>query len=262
MCFFVFFPSCFCFFDQFAAEVVMWQNLSPRWGSKLLLWLTKPIWIYHPALDIWVRSHLLPSICNIICSRINLNGKIAIIVIDKVIWCDYSVMCRLLLKCLQDSPFNNGLFLWNGSPFGLHLNTSTSAFYYKLSSSILQDTSIEYQPGDAFSIVCPNPAAEVDRLIQRLGLCDQSENPFLIQLMAETKKRRAVVPEYIPQPCTVRHVLMHCCDIRTTLKKVWWELLAKTVQQPPPMHFMGLLYLHSWSDFFVLNKYCTSHHKP
>ncbi|XP_072030751.1 methionine synthase reductase-like [Amphiura filiformis] len=91
----------------------------------------------------------------------------------------------------------------------------------------ISDAPIDYQPGDAFSIICPNPSTEVDLLIQRLGLIEQADNVFSLQLIANTKKRRATIPDYIPKTCTVRHALTHCCDIRTPMKKAVLRMLVE-----------------------------------
>ncbi|XP_038078300.1 methionine synthase reductase-like [Patiria miniata] len=91
----------------------------------------------------------------------------------------------------------------------------------------ISETGIHYQPGDSFSIVCHNDSREVNDLIQRLGLQDKADCPLSLQVLSGTKKRRAVVPEYIPQPlCTLRHALSHCCDIRTPPKKAFLRVLV------------------------------------
>ncbi|XP_071789021.1 methionine synthase reductase-like [Asterias amurensis] len=87
---------------------------------------------------------------------------------------------------------------------------------------------MSYQPGDSFSIICPNDDEEVNDLIQRLGQEDKADCPLSLKVMAGTKKRRAAVPEYIPQPlCTLRHALKHSCDIRSPPKKAFLRVLVE-----------------------------------
>ncbi|XP_013395361.1 methionine synthase reductase-like [Lingula anatina] len=88
-------------------------------------------------------------------------------------------------------------------------------------------TSIDYEPGDTFGVVCVNDKKECDMLIDRLQLSDIADVPFRMMLKQETKKKLAVVPPHLPNPCTVRHALVTGCDIRTAPKKAFLRLLAE-----------------------------------
>lgn len=46
-----------------------------------------------------------------------------------------------------------------------------------------------YQPGDAFNMFCPNRAAEVEGMLQRLRLYDQRNHAVNIGLCKDTKKK-------------------------------------------------------------------------
>ncbi|XP_022084501.1 methionine synthase reductase-like [Acanthaster planci] len=90
----------------------------------------------------------------------------------------------------------------------------------------ISESGIQYQPGDSFSIICPNDSKEVSNLIQRLGLADKADCPLSLQVLSGTKKRRAAIPEYIPTPlCSLRHAFLHCCDIRSPPKKAFLRVL-------------------------------------
>lgn len=46
-----------------------------------------------------------------------------------------------------------------------------------------------YQPGDSFDVYWPNRATEVEEMLHRLGLQDQTNHRVLISLLKDTKKR-------------------------------------------------------------------------
>ena len=54
----------------------------------------------------------------------------------------------------------------------------------------------------------------------RLDLPEEGRIPFTLSVIEGTRKKKAVIPEYIPQPCTAEHLLLTCCDIRSPPKKV------------------------------------------
>lgn len=52
-----------------------------------------------------------------------------------------------------------------------------------------QDTSFEYQPGDAFCVICPNNVSEVEKLLHSLGLSEKGDNFVCVKVKQGTKKK-------------------------------------------------------------------------
>ncbi|XP_052807093.1 methionine synthase reductase-like isoform X2 [Mya arenaria] len=96
----------------------------------------------------------------------------------------------------------------------------------------ISDSGIEYQPGDAISVICPNDAKEVDMLLTRLGLEDKADTTMQITVLTATKKRNANVPSHVPPVCTPRHLLMTCLDIRQPPKKALLRVLVDHTKDP------------------------------
>ncbi|XP_072009095.1 methionine synthase reductase isoform X3 [Engystomops pustulosus] len=91
----------------------------------------------------------------------------------------------------------------------------------------ISNTTIEFQPGDSFGIVSPNPPDEVTELINKLGLSEKREYQIWMTIKRETNKRGEVVPNYIPQRCSVQYLLTWCLEIRALLKKVFLRALVE-----------------------------------
>ncbi|XP_074652264.1 methionine synthase reductase-like [Tubulanus polymorphus] len=96
----------------------------------------------------------------------------------------------------------------------------------------LEAPDYQYEPGDSVSIVCENEPSEVQRLLQRLNVADVADKKCILSVMAETKKKRAVIHDYIPTEATLRHIFTSCCDIRTTLKKACLRMLVDYTTDP------------------------------
>uniref|UniRef100_A0A2K6FUP3 Methionine synthase reductase n=1 Tax=Propithecus coquereli TaxID=379532 RepID=A0A2K6FUP3_PROCO len=60
-------------------------------------------------------------------------------------------------------------------------------------------TDFSYQPGDAFSVICPNSDSEVQNLLERLQLADKRECCVLLKIKADTKKKEHL-PKLQPRP--------------------------------------------------------------
>ncbi|XP_066458387.1 methionine synthase reductase [Eleutherodactylus coqui] len=91
----------------------------------------------------------------------------------------------------------------------------------------IANTTIDLQPGDSFSIVCPNPPGEVTDLIDKLGLSDKKDRQVHLTVKSGTKKRGAVVPGYIPENCSLESLLTWCLEIRAAPKKAFLRALAE-----------------------------------
>lgn len=58
---------------------------------------------------------------------------------------------------------------------------------------LFKNTTIDFQPGDSFGIICPNPAGEVTELLTKLGLSDKKDCPVCLTVKSETKKKGIAV---------------------------------------------------------------------
>ncbi|XP_054840963.1 methionine synthase reductase [Eublepharis macularius] len=91
----------------------------------------------------------------------------------------------------------------------------------------ISETTFSYQPGDAFNVICPNYACEVDKLLCFLGLLEKKEHLVCLKVKPGTKKRGAVVPQYIPENSSVNFILTCCLEIRTVAKKALLRSLVE-----------------------------------
>ena len=66
----------------------------------------------------------------------------------------------------------------------------------------------------------------------RLKCDDIADQPFSLEIIEGTKKKNPSVPEHVPRNATLRHVLLHCCDIRTVPKKVLIPIIIHYVLLP------------------------------
>ncbi|XP_077167045.1 methionine synthase reductase isoform X2 [Paroedura picta] len=91
----------------------------------------------------------------------------------------------------------------------------------------VSETTFSYQPGDAFNVICPNHASEVDELLRFLGLSEKKEHLVCLKVMPGTKKKGADVPWYIPEKSSVNFILTWCLEIRTVPKKAFLRSLVE-----------------------------------
>lgn len=55
-----------------------------------------------------------------------------------------------------------------------------------------QNTAFDYQPGDAFCVICPNSVSEVEELLHILGLSERGERFLCVKVKEGTKKKGKV----------------------------------------------------------------------
>lgn len=96
----------------------------------------------------------------------------------------------------------------------------------------LTNSLLEYQPGDSIGVVCPNTSSDIEALLERLELLDRADVPFRLSVRPELaalkmgSKLKYLIPPHLPQQATLRHVLTHCCEIRSVPRKAMMRLLA------------------------------------
>ncbi|NXG51706.1 MTRR reductase, partial [Psilopogon haemacephalus] len=89
------------------------------------------------------------------------------------------------------------------------------------------DTAFDYQPGDAFCVLCPNSASEVEELLHTLGLSDKGECFVSVKVKQGTKKKGATHPQHIPERSTPKFILTWCLEIRAIPKKAFLRALVE-----------------------------------
>lgn len=84
-----------------------------------------------------------------------------------------------------------------------------------------RESEVCFKPGDSFGFLCVNRLAEVDYVIERLGVLDS-------EVVSVTHSKMARNMEHLPkQPLTVRRLLATCCDVRGIPKKIFLRTLAE-----------------------------------
>uniref|UniRef100_A0A672NQA8 Methionine synthase reductase n=1 Tax=Sinocyclocheilus grahami TaxID=75366 RepID=A0A672NQA8_SINGR len=91
----------------------------------------------------------------------------------------------------------------------------------------LDISNLAYQPGDAFDILCPNRASEVEELLLRLDLQTQKNCAVQVNLL---KNSTAKIPLHIPQNGSLQFILTWCLEIRSAPKKAFVRALADFTQ--------------------------------
>ncbi|NXF92748.1 MTRR reductase, partial [Eubucco bourcierii] len=91
----------------------------------------------------------------------------------------------------------------------------------------IADTVFDYQPGDAFCVICPNSAKEVEELLRILGLSEKGECFVSVKVKQGTKKKGATHPQHIPERSTLKFILTWCLEIRAIPKKAFLRALVE-----------------------------------
>ncbi|NXR62053.1 MTRR reductase, partial [Rhadina sibilatrix] len=91
----------------------------------------------------------------------------------------------------------------------------------------IADTAFEYQPGDAFCVMCPNNVSEVEELLHILGLSEKGDDFVCVKVKQGTKKKGASRPQHIPERSTLKFILTWCLEIRAIPKKAFLRALVE-----------------------------------
>ncbi|NXG70999.1 MTRR reductase, partial [Baryphthengus martii] len=91
----------------------------------------------------------------------------------------------------------------------------------------IADTVFDYQPGDAFCVICPNNINEVEELLHVLGLSEKGEYFVSVDIKQGTKKKGAAHPQHIPERSTLKFILTWCLEIRAIPKKAFLRALVE-----------------------------------
>uniref|UniRef100_A0A8C1YTW0 Methionine synthase reductase n=1 Tax=Cyprinus carpio TaxID=7962 RepID=A0A8C1YTW0_CYPCA len=91
----------------------------------------------------------------------------------------------------------------------------------------ISEQNLAYQAGDAFDILCPNRASEVEELLLRLDLQTRKNCAVQVNLL---KNSTAKVPLHIPQNGSLQFILTWCLEIRSAPKKAFVRALVDFTQ--------------------------------
>ncbi|XP_063182258.1 methionine synthase reductase isoform X1 [Chroicocephalus ridibundus] len=91
----------------------------------------------------------------------------------------------------------------------------------------ITDTAFDYQPGDAFCVICPNNVSEVEELLQILGLSEKGDYFICVKVKQGTKKKGATHPQHIPERSTLKFILTWCLELRAIPKKAFLRALVE-----------------------------------
>ncbi|XP_063826435.1 methionine synthase reductase [Ostrinia nubilalis] len=80
-----------------------------------------------------------------------------------------------------------------------------------------------FRPGDTIGIIAHNESREVEAIIDQLDLTSLAD----VQYTLCNSSKGGKIPVHIPAKSTIRHVLTHCCDIRSVLKKLFLLALSR-----------------------------------
>ncbi|NXG13504.1 MTRR reductase, partial [Grallaria varia] len=96
----------------------------------------------------------------------------------------------------------------------------------------ISDTVFDYEPGDAFCVICPNNASEVEELLHILGLSEKGDDFVCVNVKQGTKKKGASRPQHIPERSTLKFILTWCLEIRAIPKKAFLRALVECTSDP------------------------------
>ncbi|XP_006111092.2 methionine synthase reductase isoform X1 [Pelodiscus sinensis] len=91
----------------------------------------------------------------------------------------------------------------------------------------ISKTAFSYQPGDAFCVICPNNAREVQELLDTLGLSERKKCVVCLKIKEAVKIKGAAQPEHIPKGSTVEFILTWCLEITAVPKKAFLRALIE-----------------------------------
>ncbi|NXO02330.1 MTRR reductase, partial [Rhinopomastus cyanomelas] len=109
----------------------------------------------------------------------------------------------------------------------VHLTTEDAIKTALLLELDIAGTVFDYQPGDAFCVVCPNNSSEVEELLCILGLAEKAEYFVSVKVKQDTKKKGVTRLQHIPERSTLKFILTWCLEIRAIPKKAFLRALVE-----------------------------------
>lgn len=83
---------------------------------------------------------------------------------------------------------------------------------------LFQGSEFFFKAGDTIGVIPHSDESDVDLIIRHLDLHSSADLPYTLTLGNSIKGSK--IPPHVPVKSTIRHVLTHCVDLRSLLKKV------------------------------------------
>ncbi|KFM72827.1 Methionine synthase reductase, partial [Stegodyphus mimosarum] len=93
-----------------------------------------------------------------------------------------------------------------------------------------KEEKVEFQPGDSFGIICPNPFDEVKTLLKRLNILHLADVPANLQLKNDSPGKRKLL-SHIPSSLSLKNIFLHCVELRSVPKKILLRVLAEYAEK-------------------------------
>eukprot|EP00124_Ichthyophonus_hoferi_P000060 Ihof_evm13s2 gene=Ihof_evmTU13s2 len=104
----------------------------------------------------------------------------------------------------------------------------------------LHGSGIDFQPGDAFGVLCENDYREVNLLLTQLGLLDSADMGFDISILPDSKKG-VEIPTSVQKAGTIRSLFTKCLCLRSMPRKAFIRMLAEEASDPQERRQLLLL---------------------
>lgn len=87
-----------------------------------------------------------------------------------------------------------------------------------------QGSNFNFKAGDTIGIIPHNDESDVNFVLNHLNLTSTADLSYT--LSTDTSVKGNKIPVHVPMKSTLRHVLTHCLDLRSVLKKVFYGFIS------------------------------------
>ncbi|CAB3246820.1 unnamed protein product [Arctia plantaginis] len=89
----------------------------------------------------------------------------------------------------------------------------------------VKDSNFNFKAGDTIGVIPHNNESDVNFIISHLDLTSLADECYSLSVDSSVKGGK--IPAHVPKESTVRHVLTHCLDLRSVMKKLFLLALSK-----------------------------------
>ncbi|KAK4881281.1 hypothetical protein RN001_004600 [Aquatica leii] len=115
----------------------------------------------------------------------------------------------------------------------------------------IQNIEHQFQPGDTIGILPENDTNEVELLLKRLDLTSVGRKTYRLEILKDTLKKNAAVPQHLPNQGTLLEVFLRHLDIRTPPKKLFLKTLLRFTSEENEIRQLKLLTTPKASEEYV-----------
>lgn len=119
----------------------------------------------------------------------------------------------------------------------------------------IEGSNFNFKAGDTIGIISYNDESEVNHVISHLNLTSKAD--LYYSITADSSVKGSKIPAHVPVKSTLRHVLTHCLDLRSILKKLFILALSKHTKDEKERRVLEYLCSKEGSTAYtnhVLNK--------